>query len=130
MGYYGGAEDYFTHESGGHLDIHDDVGGDLRGLYTVNGSYSTHIYAERAQKILTEWGQTARSGATAKFFMYLAWQAIRASSRFTSCRMRLTCNAHHQIPQMRCQPAMRSASPRPFPTQRMGWASTAARWRA
>jgi hypothetical protein len=81
MGYYGGAEDYFTHESGGHLDIHDDVGGDLRGLYTVNGSYSTHIYAERAQKILTEWGQTARSDATAKFFMYLAWQAIRASSR-------------------------------------------------
>ena len=25
VGYYGGAEDYFTHQTGGWLDIHDDT---------------------------------------------------------------------------------------------------------
>lgn len=80
-GYYGGAEDYFQHNVGRFLDLHNDRatggswdGADLRGYYGVNGTYSTQIYANHAISLLDGWAEAKVD----KFFMYLAFQAIHS----------------------------------------------------
>ena len=82
-GYYSGAEDYFHHNVGGvggkkqYLDIHDDIALNtvLRPAYGIDGQYSTHLYASRAERIIKQHAAAAASGP---LFMYLAWQAIHS----------------------------------------------------
>lgn len=104
FGYYGGAEDYNTHKVGKYLDIHDDVaGGSISPAVGYDGRYSTHIYTDRAVKIIStfgselqQWkdehsqrrhgsaaGNDGSSGSGAEedepsLFMYLAYQAIHS----------------------------------------------------
>lgn len=81
VGYYGGAEDYFQHNVGRFLDLHNDRatggswdGADLHGYYGMNGTYSTQIYANHAISLLDGWANAKID----KFFMYLAFQAIHS----------------------------------------------------
>jgi arylsulfatase A-like enzyme len=104
FGYYGGAEDYNTHKVGKYLDIHDDVaGGSISPAVGYDGRYSTHIYTDRAVKIISSFGSELQqwkdehsqrrhgsaagndgsSGSGAEedepsLFMYLAYQAIHS----------------------------------------------------
>ena len=52
-GYYGGAEDYFTHKSKKALDLHNDTGHDLE-IPSADGDYSTFIYTQRAKEIIQD----------------------------------------------------------------------------
>jgi arylsulfatase B len=79
LGYYGGAEDYFTHKVGPFLDLHDDKstggtwdGADLHGYYGMNGTYSTHIYTDHAINLLDGFAEEKVD----KWFMYLAFQVF------------------------------------------------------
>lgn len=85
FGYYGGAEDYLTHKVGKYLDLHDDVGSSIHPALEYDGKYSTHIYAERATKIIAEFAEKEKAktahgsdGSRSSLFMYLAFQAIHS----------------------------------------------------
>jgi arylsulfatase A-like enzyme len=95
FGYYGGAEDYNKHNVGKYLDLHDDVaGGPIAPAEGYDGKYSTHIYTDRAIKVISKFGNELNqwktehhpqpdgpTGSTEdepSLFMYLAYQAIHS----------------------------------------------------
>merc|ERR1711865_1217857 len=80
QGYYGGAEDYFTHDAKGANDMHRDHGAQLHPDTSDAGEYSTHLYARHASSIIQ--GFSERAGSTdahkKSLFLYLAFQAIHS----------------------------------------------------
>ena len=96
LGYYGGAEDYFSHEAINASDFHFDEGLQLRPFMQAVGRYSTHLYAERAVKVIEDFARAKErrdaaatasqrrlrgvgaSGGNDRLFLYLSWQAIHA----------------------------------------------------
>jgi arylsulfatase B/arylsulfatase I/J len=50
FGYMNGAEDYFTHEVGGYLDLHDDEQVDR----TRNGTYSAQLFGNQVVRRIQE----------------------------------------------------------------------------
>lgn len=80
LGYYGGAEDYYSHEVKSANDMHMDNDKDLEPLLSNKGEYSTFIYAKRAIKVINDFVETreADSDAPQSLFMYLAFQAIHS----------------------------------------------------
>mmetsp|Transcript_50791 Transcript_50791/g.99557 ORF Transcript_50791/g.99557 Transcript_50791/m.99557 type:complete len:546 (-) Transcript_50791:14-1651(-) len=81
LGYYGGAEDYYTHQVQGANDFHDDVGSQLRADTSHTGEYSTFIYARRASEIIANFSaqtEASQDGQRSSLFMYLAFQAIHS----------------------------------------------------
>ena len=56
LGYYGGAQDYFTHRDGGANDMHDDHGSELKATTAFTGEYSTHLFTRRAIEVTLNYG--------------------------------------------------------------------------
>ena len=55
VGIYLGLGDHYDHTSGRDdvgVDLHDDIGTTLTPVFTENGTYSTHLFAERAVDII------------------------------------------------------------------------------
>ena len=69
-GYLGGGEDYYTHESGGYVDLH--AGADLAPVRNETGSYSAGLFANKTIDIID-----AHAG-DAPLFLYLAFQSVHA----------------------------------------------------
>ena len=70
-GYWGGAEDYYTHSTGYHANgepVYDFADG-TRTCFEANGTYSTYLLAARAVEII-------ETAGAAPFFMYLAFQNV------------------------------------------------------
>ena len=70
-GYWGGAEDYYTHSTGYHADgepVYDFADG-TRTCFEANNTYSTYLLAARAVEII-------ETAGAAPFFMYLAFQNV------------------------------------------------------
>ena len=75
FGYWSGAEDYETHSvkaNGGHsiYDMQDDLAADI----TVNGTYSTPVFAARAEALIA--AQGAAGAGAPPLFLYLAFQNV------------------------------------------------------
>ena len=88
FGYYGGAEDYLKHDTGGYLDLHDDNGTTLTAALGRDGQYSTHLYTQRAISVIDSFAARRLRGAAAavgselpSLFLYLAYQASRLRLR-------------------------------------------------
>jgi len=78
-GFYGGAEDYFSHKNGLFRDYHDDVGANLKPDLKDDGTYSTLLYTKRAVSVIKSFAATMQQdsqSAPKSLFMYLAFQAI------------------------------------------------------
>ena len=54
VGIYLGLGDHYDHTYRGWdgVDLHDDIGTTLTPVFTENGTYSTHLFAERAVDII------------------------------------------------------------------------------
>ena len=81
FGYYGGAEDYFTHTAGfdEYIDIHDDNATIIRPAQGLSGHYSTHLYTDRAVSIIQRFAERHQhNDAASSLFLYLAYQAIHS----------------------------------------------------
>jgi len=77
FGYYGGAEDYFTHKVQAYLDLHDDnIPNGISPAYGYEQEYSTHLYTRKAVGAIGQ--HAATNGASSPLFMYLAYQAIHS----------------------------------------------------
>ncbi|KAL5005483.1 hypothetical protein ScPMuIL_018939 [Solemya velum] len=66
FGYYNSAEDYYTHEIGGFLDLHENK----HSVFAYNGSYSTDIFAKKAVDIINQHNREK------PLFLYLPFQAV------------------------------------------------------
>ncbi|XP_064610401.1 arylsulfatase B-like [Liolophura sinensis] len=66
LGYYNSEEDYYTHEIGGYLDLHD---GELP-VRNKTGVYSAYMFADRAIDIIS------KHNASQPLFMYLPFQSV------------------------------------------------------
>lgn len=62
FGYYGGAEDYFTHKTGNFVDLHDDTAAGISTATGYDGKYSTLFYTQRAVDIIHDFGARHVSG--------------------------------------------------------------------
>jgi len=69
LGFYSGAEDYFTHKRGSGYDFRDGE----QVVPKYKEKYSTHVFSERAQQIIRDHRNTSQP-----FFMYLAFQSVHA----------------------------------------------------
>jgi len=65
QGYYGGAEDYFTHQNSGANDMHFDIGSSLKADTSNVGEYSTFIYAKRAIDLINSFADRKKAAAAA-----------------------------------------------------------------
>ncbi|WAR04047.1 ARSJ-like protein [Mya arenaria] len=65
-GYFNSRSDYFTHYERQFLDFHDGY----EAVWDKNGSYSAHLYAERAERIISE------HNTTKPLFLYLPYQNV------------------------------------------------------
>lgn len=77
MGYYTGGEDYFSHSSAGALDFRLDgcsqCGANCSApQWDAVGRYSTHLFTERAEKVIVEHDPSQR------LFLYQAFQAVHS----------------------------------------------------
>ncbi|XP_052819435.1 arylsulfatase B-like [Mya arenaria] len=63
-GYYNSRSDYYTHHEANFLDFHDGY----EVVWDKNESYSAHLYAERAERIILE------HDTSKPLFMYLPYQ--------------------------------------------------------
>lgn len=70
-GYLGGGEDYFSHMSGGYVDLHDNNA----SVFNANGSYSATLFANKTIDVVQA---HAASGSVAPLFIYLAFQSIHS----------------------------------------------------
>ena len=70
-GYLGGGEDYFSHMSGGYVDLHDNNA----SVFTANGSYSATLFANKTIDVIQA---HAAAGSSAPLFIYLAFQSIHS----------------------------------------------------
>eukprot|EP00730_Choanoeca_flexa_P014682 TRINITY_DN6510_c0_g1_i3.p2 TRINITY_DN6510_c0_g1~~TRINITY_DN6510_c0_g1_i3.p2 ORF type:complete len:262 (+),score=22.85 TRINITY_DN6510_c0_g1_i3:59-844(+) len=68
LGYLGGGEDYYTHQSSGFLDFSDGNG--CRPDYV--GNYSTHVFANRTIDIIQNHNDDKQ------LFLYLPFQSVHA----------------------------------------------------
>ena len=71
MGFYGPAQDHFTHQGFGALDLRED----FAPVKNASGIYSTHLYTQKAQSWIEAEVLERKS---AKTFIYLAYQAMHA----------------------------------------------------
>ncbi len=86
FGYYGGAEDYYSHDSSGmgarYYDLFDDTQPNpaTRAAAVHAGQYSTLMYAQRAVALIEDFGRRRQSTSSSPgaLFLYLAWQAIHS----------------------------------------------------
>eukprot|EP00316_Scyphosphaera_apsteinii_P004296 CAMPEP_0119310046 /NCGR_PEP_ID=MMETSP1333-20130426/17671_1 /TAXON_ID=418940 /ORGANISM="Scyphosphaera apsteinii, Strain RCC1455" /LENGTH=512 /DNA_ID=CAMNT_0007314163 /DNA_START=26 /DNA_END=1564 /DNA_ORIENTATION=- len=74
-GYYEGSEDYFSHETSGGFDFHDEPRmfcgpGCTQRPWHLQGQYSTNLFAARAVDIVNE------HSLDTNLFMYLAFQGV------------------------------------------------------
>ena len=65
QGYYGGGEDYFTHQNKGANDMHFDIGSSLKADTSNVGEYSTFIYAKRAIDLINSFADRKKAAAAA-----------------------------------------------------------------
>ena len=80
--YYSGAEDYFTHQVGHALDLHDDnKQSGISPAYGYENEYSTHLYARKAVEAIEK---HATENKQEPMFMYLAFQAIHSPDEVPS----------------------------------------------
>jgi arylsulfatase B len=74
FGFYIGGEDYFTHKSGGGVDLHDDsspnCGEGCSKVVNERGNYSTHVFTREAINVIHNHNDTS------PLFLYLAYQAV------------------------------------------------------
>ncbi|KAJ9450051.1 putative sulfatase PB10D8.02c [Diplonema papillatum] len=73
LGYWCGAEDYYTHEASSNAATGYDFQDMTEPTFAYNGTFSTFAFTERAVKILRE--QYANASAN-PFFFYLAYQNV------------------------------------------------------
>jgi len=74
-GYYGGAQDYYTHDVGGGYDFHDDFETD----WGADGHYSDDLYFDRFFQYLEKnYAVNTDVEAQKPLFMYFAAQTIHA----------------------------------------------------
>lgn len=83
LGYWNGAETYSTHTVGADINgnqVYDFVdstadGNSTQTAYSFAGQYSTHVFTDRAVKIITSIAAQAElSGVRVPWFLYLAFQ--------------------------------------------------------
>jgi len=73
LGYWAGAEDYYTHSIKGAYDFNDDVApSTLRPATEFYGDYSAMVYTDRAVKIIKSFSPTAEN----PMFLYLPYQNV------------------------------------------------------
>ncbi|CAK0839965.1 unnamed protein product, partial [Prorocentrum cordatum] len=76
VGFYGGGESYFKHESGGYdfrRDMQPRCGANCSRLAKQDsGHYSTHLFTARAQEVIQQ------HDTSEPLFLYLAYQAVHA----------------------------------------------------
>ena len=53
-GFLGGGEEYFTHKTHGPTPVGLDLYDNEKPDHTQNGTYSTHLFAKKAVKIMAE----------------------------------------------------------------------------
>ncbi|BFZ20541.1 hypothetical protein BsWGS_23580 [Bradybaena similaris] len=73
-GFYTGAGDYFRHnrclKAGCGVDLHDDTRDTFVNVYNESGTYSTHLYTQKAMDLVQA------HDVSKPFFLYLAYQAV------------------------------------------------------
>jgi arylsulfatase B/arylsulfatase I/J len=72
-GFYGPAQDHFTHRSGA-LDLREN----FEPVRNETGTYSTHLYTEKAQAWITSTQKGEENEKAKTTFVYLAYQAMHA----------------------------------------------------
>jgi len=72
FGYYNGAEDYYTHEVGGYLDLHDDE----VIQRSFDGVYGLDVFHDHIEKRINE--HAAQQTSDTPLFMYLPFQNVHS----------------------------------------------------
>merc|ERR1712032_1178898 len=77
LGYYEGAEDYFSHTRGAAYDLHREsmpmCGANCSLVPDFRGEYSVNVYTREAVQIVIEHAMDDKP-----WFMYLAYQSIHS----------------------------------------------------
>lgn len=83
FGFYQGGQDFFTHKSGGGVDLHYDrsprCGKGCSKVVNEKGNYSTHVFTREAIKVVKNHSNRFSSSSSSKapLFLYVDYQAVQ-----------------------------------------------------